>query len=228
MNIKYQHILTKKFLEIQYLKNKKTIRYIAKQIGCSYCAIRYNLNKYKIQIRNNSEAHIKHGEMLKQHYCIEPNCKNEICYQTWKDGQGRCRSCASKILMQQRDITGKNNGFFDKHHTKESKQKIRNSDYHKNLGKENNPQWIDGRSFEPYPLDWTKIFREQIRERDHYTCQLCRCLENGRKLSIHHIDYDKENLNPDNLTSLCINCHLKTNFNRKHWKKYFKKIKSQR
>jgi len=28
---------------------------------------------------------------------------------------------------------------------------------------------------------------------------------------------DKKNCNPDNLLTLCKNCHQKTNFNRKYW-----------
>lgn len=40
---------------------------------------------------------------------------------------------------------------------------------------------------------------------------------NGVRLSVHHIDYDKANLAPDNLASLCVRCHVKTNFNRESW-----------
>ena len=47
-------------------------------------------------------------------------------------------------------------------------------------------------------------------------------LENKAKLSIHHIDYCKQNNNPNNLISLCRNCHLQTNYKRKDWINYFK------
>ena len=52
--------------------------------------------------------------------CKELNCNNEICYETWKNGKGRCMSCAHK---------GENNGKYGKenkwgHHTEESKQKM--------------------------------------------------------------------------------------------------------
>ena len=90
---------------------------------------------------------------------------------------------------------------------------------------ENNPNWRGGKSFEPYPLGWNKTFKEQIRYRDSYKCQLCGCheVECSRKLHVHHIDYKKENIQEDNLISLCPSCHMKTNFNREYWKKYFKK-----
>ena len=88
---------------------------------------------------------------------------------------------------------------------------------------ENHPNWQGGKSFEPYPLGWTKTFKEQIRYRDGYRCQLCGTpeIENGRKLDVHHKDYNKNNLDPENLLSLCKRCHPKTNANRNFWLKFF-------
>lgn len=73
---------------------------------------------------------------------------------------------------------------------------------------------------------WNKTFKEQIRYRDGYKCQICGCpeVECERKLSVHHIDYNKDNLNPNNLISLCHSCHQKTNGNRDYWKRYFKNL----
>jgi len=45
-----------------------------------------------------------------------------------------------------------------------------------------------------------------------------------KKLSVHHIDYNKYNLNPDNLITLCVSCHSKTNHNREKWINHFKNI----
>lgn len=83
--------------------------------------------------------------------------------------------------------------------------------------------WNNGSSFEPYPLGWTKTFKEQVRFRDGYKCQICGCheVECNRKLHVHHINYNKENLKPDNLISLCLSCHMKTNYNRDYWYAYF-------
>lgn len=80
-------------------------------------------------------------------------------------------------------------------------------------------QWKGGISFEPYPLGWNKTFKEQIRYRDRYKCQLCGKpeVENDKRLDVHHKDYNKNNINPDNLVSLCKNCHIKTNHNRDYW-----------
>lgn len=70
-----------------------------------------------------------------------------------------------------------------------------------------------------YPLGFTRTFRKMIRERDGFTCQVCGKQEAG--LHVHHIDYDKANLKPLNLVSLCGRCHGKTNHNRPEWREYF-------
>ncbi len=82
--------------------------------------------------------------------------------------------------------------------------------------RENNNKWKGGKSFEPYPLDWSRTFKEQIRHRDKYTCQDCGChqVECIRKLDIHHIDEDKSNLSLDNLISLCVKCHSRRHIKR--------------
>jgi len=92
--------------------------------------------------------------------------------------------------------------------------------------KEKNPFWHGGISFEKYGFDWTDDLRESIRKRDSYICQECGIHQEEligwhKRLSIHHIDYNKKNLNPENLISLCQNCHQKTNFNREYWIEYF-------
>jgi hypothetical protein len=80
-----------------------------------------------------------------------------------------------------------------------------------------------GRTPQIYPTDWNNILKEQIRARDNYTCQECGCpeIECNRRLDVHHIDYDKNNLDKNNLISLCRRCHNKTNHNREYWERYF-------
>jgi len=122
---------------------------------------------------------------------------------------------------------GKPSWWKGKKHTKETKLKMSlacrtkrdNSVY---AGK-NHWNWQGGKSFEHYEIEFNKKLKEKIRKRDNYICQECfkhqdklfTKNKNGNsvkeKLSIHHIDYDKKNNNPDNLISLCRNCHCKTN-----------------
>lgn len=74
-----------------------------------------------------------------------------------------------------------------------------------------------------YGAEFDNNLREQVRFRDNYKCKICGCsqLENGRQLDVHHIDYNKKNNKLDNLTSLCMRCHRKTNTKREYWLKYF-------
>ena len=79
-----------------------------------------------------------------------------------------------------------------------------------------------------YPFEFNDELRKLIRERDSKTCQLCnRTWKIGnRKFHIHHIDYNKENTELDNIITLCTSCHMKTNskYKRKYYQKKLYKI----
>ncbi len=105
--------------------------------------------------------------------------------------------------------------------------------WRKNIGKsqkgEKGSNWQGGKSFELYGLDWTIDLKENIKKRDNYTCQICGVHQNNltgffKKLDIHHIDYNKKNLNLGNLITLCRKCHTKTNHYRELWTKYFDNV----
>ncbi len=126
---------------------------------------------------------------------------------SWKGGKPKCIDCGSL-----RNTYERCNGICQKCWGK------------RNRG-ENHPNWKGGVSFEPYPIDWIDELKEAIRKRDDYVCQLCGIHqdESKRKLDVHHIDYNKDNLDPGNLISLCMSCHTKTNYNRDYWINYFVK-----
>jgi hypothetical protein len=75
----------------------------------------------------------------------------------------------------------------------------------------------------PYTEDWTNTLKEAIKQRDNYQCQLCLISqeESERKLDVHHIDYNKNNCDPNNLITLCRSCHSKTNYKREKWVIFF-------
>ena len=102
-----------------------------------------------------------------------------------------------------------------------AKQGIKNPMYGKSM--ELSPTWQGGKSFEIYPQEFKKI-KKKIYERDNYQCQFPYCIEIHNKLNAHHIDYNKKNNNPENLITLCINCHMKTNFNRDYYTVFFQNI----
>lgn len=93
-----------------------------------------------------------------------------------------------------------------------------------NSGEENG-NWNGGASREPYALIWgSGLFKKSIRERDGHSCQNPECKKNCSVLSIHHIDYDKNNCNPNNLITLCVSCNARANFNRDFWEAGYKEI----
>lgn len=190
------------------LKGKKRIFNHKPDCPCCICKAKRGETKGKNANNWKGDKALRR----QKYYCIEPNCKNEISYENFKNGNKRCKPCSK---------SGNRNSFFNKKHSKEQKEK-----WSLNRKLELNAHWLNGKSFEVYPLGWNKTFKEQIRYRDGYKCQLCgkNQLENGRKLHVHHIDYDKKNLDVNNLISLCTTCHTKTNFNRKYWKEYFNKL----
>uniref|UniRef100_A0A6H1ZJ05 Homing endonuclease n=2 Tax=viral metagenome TaxID=1070528 RepID=A0A6H1ZJ05_9ZZZZ len=104
-------------------------------------------------------------------------------------------------------------------HSEESKKKVSDALKGKKMG-EDNPNWNGGTSFEPYCHKFNEKLREQIRERDGRTCQLCGAKENGRRLTVHHIHYLKSDCEPD-LIALCIRCNGKVNYNRDHYEELF-------
>ena len=82
---------------------------------------------------------------------------------------------------------------------------------------ENHPNWQGGLHQTGYTIEFSLSLKEKIRIRDNYTCQYC----SNIGIHVHHIDYNKENCNPENLITLCNSCNIKANYNRDYWFAYF-------
>lgn len=83
-----------------------------------------------------------------------------------------------------------------------------------------NPNWRGGRASLPYCPAFTNELREEVREAFGRKCFLCNKPENGRKLSVHHVDYLKSQGcrgHKWGLIPLCTACHARTNVNRWRW-----------
>ena len=89
---------------------------------------------------------------------------------------------------------------------------------------EGNPNWKGGKHRQKYPYIFYKL-RPVIFERDNYTCLNCGMSDEearskdslGRGLTVHHIDYNKENNNLDNLATTCKWCNSLANGKRELW-----------
>lgn len=77
------------------------------------------------------------------------------------------------------------------------------------------PHWQDVPK--TYPETWNRKFKQMIRERDNYTCAICK--EYGNE--VHHINYVKNDTVPENCITLCHSCHSKTRVNRPYWLAFF-------
>lgn len=176
------------------------------------------------------EKNLSHGKRDKSCGCVS-NLLTALFH------KGRKRLEKTKQLMKSNhlDFTDENNPFYGKKHTEEVKNK--NREFH--LGKKHTEEakqkiakatkgnkhwnWQDGKSFEEYPQEFFDI-RGCILERDNYTCQNPDCEHKTIFLNIHHIDYGKQNNNPENLITLCSSCHMKTNFKREYYIKFYQNI----
>lgn len=89
-----------------------------------------------------------------------------------------------------------------------------------------NPNWNGGLSRMPYAHDFNEISR-QIRERDNHTCQNPDCWGKDKRMTAHHIDYDKNNNHESNLITLCSSCNSRANFGRAEWQEFYIAVMKQ-
>ena len=167
----------------------------------------------------------------------------------WKGGLPKCVDCGKTIHRSSKDRPtkrcpecwyklnqGKNNSAWNggPKHCLDCGAELKNSKpgsswkrcrkcHYRHAIKENHPNWKGGIGKEPYPFEFDDELKDIIRERDNYTCQACGVLQKDhwRKLDIHHINYDKDDINPNNLITLCQHCHLVTNYDRDIWQQFF-------
>lgn len=108
-------------------------------------------------------------------------------------------------------------GFKGKTHTEESKKKMSEA----NSGS-NNGNWKGGVSFEPYCPKFNDEFKERCREFWSRKCVMSGISEkeNGQRLSVHHVTYDKKTCCNDALplfVPVSKKWNSKFNTNRKYW-----------
>jgi hypothetical protein len=116
-----------------------------------------------------------------------------------------------------------NNVFYaKKSHIERNKGKFCSREcyrlWRKMLLRDKCPNWMGGKSFEPYTENFDSNLRDSIRSRDLYICAMCGYNRKKYSLDVHHIDYNKKNCSVNNLVSLCRSCHSTTNGNRDFWR----------
>ena len=86
--------------------------------------------------------------------------------------------------------------------------------------------WKGGLSFEPYCEKFDDDLKERVREYFGRCCYVCgkNEIENGERLSVHHVNYNKDTCCDDSkplFIPLCHSCHSKTHGNREYWEEFF-------
>jgi hypothetical protein len=202
-----------------------------KQIFCSgFCAKRYNglHNRGLKRSSKFKEAHRKQfSGKNNPFYGRTHNKKTRLKISLANTGKKRTQEFKTSLAAR---VSGCKNPFWGKKHTKQALLKMsRLGRQHKNETKilfsqqrrlEKNPAWRGGISYENYSLQFSPRLKAFIRERDHFSCKVC--AKYGS--IVHHIDYNKQNSNPENLITLCNSCHGKTGFNRVYWKNTLTKL----
>lgn len=174
-------------------------------------------HKYGVGYKHTPEAIQKISDSSKDRPCIPETRKKISDSLIGRPSPNKGNKYSEDVLEKLRGRTPWNKGtiglYSDEYRTKISKN-------HADVSGASNPAWKGGISFEPYCSEFNDALKEKIRDRDNRNCQLCGIEENGEKLSVHHIHYDKENCNPD-MISLCRSCHAKTHVNRAYYEKLF-------
>lgn len=100
------------------------------------------------------------------------------------------------------------------------KERCSNPETRKKMSGPNSGNWKGGISFKPYCIKFNDQLKDEVRGAFGKKCYLCPHVQGERKLSIHHVDYNKNTLCDGRrwpLIPLCSKCHSKTNFNRWYW-----------
>lgn len=195
--VKYKHHFCSGECRMAWRKSLSLI------VTCTHCG-----KKFK---KWNSQAEDKEN-----HFC-SPECR--IAWQRLQTNTVICEWCGKTFERSTSRLERSEHDFCSK--------KCYGSWQSVYLSGANSFNWNDGASFEPYSYEFNNSLKEQIIQRDHYQCQLCGITEDehidtfGSRLSVHHIDYDKQNNRSSNLIALCKTCHGPTNSRRKYYTKLF-------
>lgn len=177
---------------------------------------------------------------FKQQYCID--CDKPLGKLAQYNGTKRCKSCENirrhkEGLLNQKGINhwnykiGKPKCIICDKELSAYHCKYCLSCYYELLEQRignKNSNWQGGISKLPYPFEFDDELKELIRKRNNYVCQNCGMTEEehlifyGTKLTVHHIDYNKENCKENNLIALCDGCNLRANWNKIYWQKFYK------
>lgn len=139
---------------------------------------------------------------------------------------GKTHSIETREKISRSQIGIKNHNYGE-HRTDKTKQKI--SMVLQGVDEES---WNGYITESPYSIEFTQLLREETRmstnDCDFLTGEHKDICNDGIELSVHHIDYDKQNSDIRNLIPLSKSNHSKTNANRIFWTRLFTNMQNTR
>lgn len=236
LKLSSQILENKDWLYDQYIVQKKSASKISKEIGCQQETVSRYLHKFEIPIRTQSEE--ISGErhpLFGKHFSEESKRKISIA-NTGHKSSDETRKKISEAT------SGINNPRYGATITPEQRQKQSESMkkfYQEHpevliMQSENRigelaSNWRGGISFEPYCPKFNQDLKERVRTFFDNACITCgkTAKENGKALSVHHVEYDKSACcdgEPVHFAAMCHRCHSKTNFDRERWEAMMHRI----
>ncbi len=182
--------------------------------------------------------------------------ETDIVIDPRKGKPGRPHSEEFKQRMSER--TGSSNPFHGRKHSEASKKKMslkrrgRKLSAHQceaisnALQGHDTPDWVRERISEgvlryyrrnglgivrTYPEEFNAILKRRIMRRDEFQCRNpgCKSTGKGRRLGLHHTNYDKQDCQDGNLITLCRSCNTRANYVSRHlWMLFYQFIVEER
>ena len=210
----------------KYCIDGKSALEISEEVKCSVGLVHKAIKKLSIPLKhpecNNSYPELHNKEWLFTQYITLKKSTVDIANHIGCDVSAVLRRIYSfGIKSRGKSVANKGRVFTDEHKLNLSLSRVGV------YSGDKNPNWRGGISLDPYCYKFNKPLKDQIRDKYGRMCLLCKKpeideLENlNRHLSVHHVDYDKEqgcNGKKILLVPLCCSCNFKVNYNRDYWK----------
>ena len=190
----------------------------------------------KISVSNKARAKNPTEAMIEGHKKAGKSNKGKVRTQSAKDKLSKAQKIKGKhptpaMIEGRKRTIEKNKG---KHRSQVSKDKSSISNKANWLDEEfraahsgeNANNYKGGISNLPYCEKFDEDLKERVREYFDRCCYVCgkNEIDNGEKLSVHHVNYDKmvccNDVKPL-FVPLCRSCHMKTHDNREEWEDFF-------
>jgi hypothetical protein len=185
------------------------------EVHCNNCNIKINIYPYKVKRDEHHFCNIKCYAMWKSKNIIGDEHPNYV-----KRIRIKCTGCGKYLFLTKKSVNVSKLRFC----CNECKYNFQAS--------KKSWTYIHGQGNKPYPLTFNGNYKDYIRKRDKYHCQRLGCKMTqkkhlklyGQKLPIHHIDYNKNQVEERRLITLCRKCNGEVNANTDYWFAYFSYI----